>query len=248
MTAIATTLEKLDMGQVIQTTFALLRRNLGHLALPTGLLVLAPQIVASALLLTKTAPAFSPAYWTVSVVSMGFWAIFQATGIQVLVSDMSGAAVDVRANLRQSLSQFPALVAIVALNLLAMLLGAILLIVPGLMVATAFAVVLQARVVEHTGIFEAFDRSRRLTRGNRWRIFGLISLFIIVYGVIQETFSALFGGVAPTGEMSPAMLIVMQILGLASGLIGLAGGCVLYAELRRIKDGAGAHDLSAVFD
>jgi uncharacterized BrkB/YihY/UPF0761 family membrane protein len=55
--------------------------------------------------------------------------------------------------------------------------------VPGLVLATLWALIVPAIVLEGRGILEAFGRSRELVRGNGWSVFGLIVLtFLILIG------------------------------------------------------------------
>jgi hypothetical protein len=62
--------------------------------------------------------------------------------------------------------------------------GLVLLIVPGLILITIWAVVAPAIVVEGAGVIEAFGRSRDLVRGNGWPVFGAIVIaYLIVLGV-----------------------------------------------------------------
>ena len=62
--------------------------------------------------------------------------------------------------------------------------GLILLIVPGLILLTIWAVVAPVTVIERPGIFAAFGRSRELVRGHGWTVFGVIVLvFLISVGV-----------------------------------------------------------------
>ncbi|MGH3015648.1 MAG: DUF7544 domain-containing protein [Gaiellaceae bacterium] len=62
--------------------------------------------------------------------------------------------------------------------------GFLLLIVPGLVVLTLWIFVIPAIVLENRGVGEAFGRSRELVRGNGWNVFGVIVLtFVLLLGV-----------------------------------------------------------------
>jgi len=82
---------------------------------------------------------------------------------------------------------FPVLNRIVIAGILlgiAIGIGFLLLIVPGLIVLTLWIFVIPAIVLENRGIGEAFGRSRELVRGNGWSVFGVIVLtFILLLGV-----------------------------------------------------------------
>jgi hypothetical protein len=61
--------------------------------------------------------------------------------------------------------------------------GLLLLIVPGLLLATWWLLIVPAIVLERRSTFEAFGRSRDLVRGYGWTVFGLIVLtFVILLG------------------------------------------------------------------
>jgi hypothetical protein len=67
---------------------------------------------------------------------------------------------------------------------IAIFIGFVLIIVPGLILLTIWAVISPSIVVEDKGVFEAFGRSRELVRGHGWQVFGAIVLaFLIVFGV-----------------------------------------------------------------
>jgi hypothetical protein len=71
---------------------------------------------------------------------------------------------------------------------IAVAVGFFLLIVPGLILLTIWAVVAPSIVVENRGVIEAFGRSRELVRGNGWSVFGVIVLaFLIVFAIAIVT-------------------------------------------------------------
>lgn len=63
--------------------------------------------------------------------------------------------------------------------------GLSLLIVPGLILITIWAVVAPAIVVEGAGVIEAFGRSRDLVRGNGWPVFGAIVIAYLIILVVS---------------------------------------------------------------
>jgi hypothetical protein len=104
--------------------------------------------------------------------------------------------------------------------------GLILLIVPGLILLTIWAVVAPVVVIERPGIFAAFGRSRSLVRGHGWTVFGVIVLvFLISVGV--SLVAALIG--APLGDTGRAL--VQWIAGALTAPIGALAASVLYFAL-----------------
>jgi hypothetical protein len=70
---------------------------------------------------------------------------------------------------------------------IAVFVGFLLLIVPGLILITIWAVVAPSIVVENRGAIEAFGRSRELVRGHGWSVFGAIVIaFLILVAVYRR--------------------------------------------------------------
>ena len=62
--------------------------------------------------------------------------------------------------------------------------GLVLLIIPGLILITIWAVVVPVVVLEKPGVFAAFGRSRELVRGHGWPVFGtLVVTWLITIGI-----------------------------------------------------------------
>ena len=66
------------------------------------------------------------------------------------------------------------------LGLTGIIAGTILLIVPGLILLTIWAVVGPAIALERRDVIEAFRRSQELVRGNGWQVFGIVLLLIVM--------------------------------------------------------------------
>ena len=147
------------------------------------------------------------------------------------------------------------------LSAVAIYIGILLLIVPGLWLAAVLSVVVPAIVVDQAG-FGAFGRSARLTKEYRWPIVGLLIVtFLIFIGiglVLGGILAAILGlgGLAALGTpgavaLSPGV-IVFQIATAAVNAISYSflavAVAVLFARLKEIKEGLGFEDLSNVFD
>ncbi len=78
----------------------------------------------------------------------------------------------------------PRLLAVTGASILAgivIVVGLILLIVPGLVAATYLAVIVPVVVLEGAGVLEAFRRSADLVRGHGMQVFGVLVLTFLVY-------------------------------------------------------------------
>ena len=69
--------------------------------------------------------------------------------------------------------------------------GFVLLIVPGLILLTIFAVVAPVVVIERCSPVEALRRSRALVRGNGWRVFGVIVVAFLIQAIVGQVLAAL---------------------------------------------------------
>jgi hypothetical protein len=139
---------------------------------------------------------------------------------------------------------------------LGMLVGLLLLIVPGVILYVMWSVSAPALVEERLGPIEALGRSRELTRGARWKVFGLL----LVATVISWIFSGIIGLVSMTWYGGPiefanaaaaglpfayyAVNALFQTVSLA--LWGVIQSS-LYVELRNWKDGPATEALAEIF-
>ena len=112
--------------------------------------------------------------------------------------------------------------------------GLFLLIVPGLIVLTIFAVAAPSVVVEKAGIGQALSRSRELVKGNGVQVF----LVIFVVFLITIVLSILIGGIGAAGGVVGRILASVLASTVTAPISALAAG-VLYFELRRAKGEAG---------
>lgn len=74
---------------------------------------------------------------------------------------------------------------------IAIMIGFILLIVPGLVLLTWWLFIVPVIMLEGAGITESFGRSRELVRGNGWNVFGLLILTLLVVIAAQIVLSIL---------------------------------------------------------
>ncbi len=105
--------------------------------------------------------------------------------------------------------------------------GFVFLVIPGIFLAVALVFTQLAVVVEEAGVVEAMKRSWSLTKGNRIRLFALGLIVAVVSGIVGALFGLL-------GVVSPAVgnLVSAAMTGVAS-LFGLA---VLVSAYQQITD------------
>ena len=142
------------------------------------------------------------------------------------------------------------------LSSLGIALGLMLLIVPGVILAIMWSVAGPVVVEEQMGPVEALGRSRFLTAGARWKIFGLMLVLFVLYLML----SGAIGLIAVLWYGNPAELANGEYLSMPIGALVITGvlqtltsafwGVLvssLYVELRNWKDGPTAETLAEIF-
>jgi len=105
--------------------------------------------------------------------------------------------------------------------------GLFLLVVPGLILITIWAVISPAIVVENRGVIEAFGRSRELVRGDGWAVFAAIVLaFLIVFAV-----SFLFGVIGAAIGDDAGQVIVGAIGNILVAPVAALVASILFFDL-----------------
>lgn len=125
---------------------------------------------------------------------------------------------------------------------LATAVGFVLCLFPGLYVSIVYAVAIPAAVVEGGGVFAAMARSKTLTRGHIWPIFGTIFLLGLMLGIPTIAAQLLLADnlVARTAVITPLTIV--------GGTFQAVLSCVLYYQLREAVEDVDANELAAVFD
>jgi hypothetical protein len=258
MTAEAVESGKLDIARVIQQTFAVLGRNF----LTFFLLALILSGLPSAVLSFVEASAFQGGGSGTAVLSALVGSLLAVVTASVLqgalvygtVQDLNGARASVGDSLATGLRAFLPLLVVSILFALAVAVGVVLLVVPGVMIACAWSVAVPALVAERTRLRDAFGRSADLTRGNRWRIFALFIFVGLAIVVISAISGALIAATGLTGvrveenqALAPAAIILGTLAETIGTLIGATGISVLYVELRKAREGVGPQWLADIF-
>jgi hypothetical protein len=174
------------VGEVVSGGWDLYKRFWRHL-IPIALLV---YLVISLLVLALAALAgvlgtIAGAFVTIAGV---FW--LQAALVEA-VSDVRDGRADlsIGETLKRTWPRVPAVAVAGILAGLAIAVGLLLLIAPGLFLLTIWSLIVPAIVLEKRAVFEAFGRSRELVSGYGWTVFGVIIvtflLLIVVSIVIQ---------------------------------------------------------------
>lgn len=198
------TRKHIDPGSVIGESFRIYRDNFG----PLFVGALAVFVIAGILQgILSDAGGFFAALLS-SAVNLAAVALY--TGFVVkLVDDVRDGRRDFSTGELFSAGSF-AIVPLILNGLIrgiAVAIGLLLLIVPGLFLLTIWAVTSPAIVAERRGAFEAFGRSRELVRGEGWSVFGTILIAFLITAGLSIVALAIGSGLSAIGTIVLAILV-----------------------------------------
>lgn len=182
-------------------------------------------------------------------VGMFLRALVQGCLVRATIADSEGRRAGFAECLGIAASRALPLIAVSFLFFVAFAIGMVLLLVPGIMFAIVYAVVAPVAVEERVGVFEAFGRASDLTRGARWRIFGLALLVLILIWLF-EAVAGVTGIALLQNGTDPFSLPTLLFNGFTAMLVSTFTSAVqtaLYVELRDWKDGPQTSKLTEIF-
>lgn len=244
-----------QMGRVVTRTFAVVGRNLATFLAVAAILLL-PNIVMDFITGTPsamTAIRMSGALLgiTAFLVTIISTYLLHAALVQATITDLNGE----KPNLGNALSTaFGVAVPVIAITLVTwfgVVLGMILLVVPGLMLLCAWCVAVPVRVVEGTSIGESFGRSRALTKGYRWPIFGLLLIYMIISMLIGFGILLVSGvAIAQASQVhnNAVYIVLTWLIQVVMAVISAVGMSAIYYELRTVKEGVSPQQMASAFD
>jgi hypothetical protein len=250
-------IENFDIGRVVSRGFEVL----GAQALPffgLALILSAPpaammgwwQVNLADSMQENPELALSWRFWgpfvIASAISIITNAILQATLSSAAVAHLEGDPPQIGSHLGNSIWMILPIILLSLISTLAIGLGLMLLIFPGFMLATAWAVIYPAYVRERPGIFGALARSADLTSGYRWPVFGMIVLMVIGLYIVQAGLGAVLGMLAMGSAFGPA--IVAGAGGVVTTTAWIAIQASIYVELRNLKEGGDQDVLQDIFN
>jgi hypothetical protein len=164
-----------------------------------------------------------------------------------VVQHLAGRTVRVGGMLSAALRRLVPLTAIAVLGYLAFVVGFVLLVVPGVIVALGLGLAAPASVTERIGPFAAFGRSWRLTRGHRLTFLASGVVVMLVSIAVNSVSQFLLPAVS-SGPMLVVMQVVWTIPSLLVAALPATLPAVLYHDLRVLKEGVATEDLLRVFE
>ena len=188
-----------------------------------------------------------------SIVSMVLNLMAGGAIAHVAFQELRGVRVGMKEGLSYAMGRLAPLFLVALLAGIGIGVGLILLVVPGLILACAWVVVIPACVVEKLGPLDCIRRSMELTKGHRLIILGavvIIGLAILALGFVSGLLSmgllSAFSS-APYAALFFIALLYLVLTLIPSTMYSLLTA-VIYADLRSMKEGVSRESLAKVFD
>ncbi len=174
---------------------------------------------------------------------VGLYMIGEAVVLLGAFQRLRGHPLRVGEALQRAFARFLPLIGLSILCGLGVMLGMVLLIVPGVILFCMWAVVVPACVVEGLGVTASMSRSADLTKGYRWQILGLLLLLAIINWIGSFAIQLILGQASST----------LASIGSFVWLAGWTGywNCALimtYHDLRVAKEGIDTEQIASIFD
>lgn len=188
-------------------------------------------------------------FWLGIVVSLAVGTLYQGMVVELVRDVQDGRRDSSVGELMRSV--LPVLGALIGAGILAGLgigAGLVLLIVPGLVLLTMWAVIAPVIVIERRGVFEAFGRSRQLVKGQGWPVFGTVLVAYLIGFIAEIVFILIANSIADGAILR---IVFSALASTITAPIGALVAAVLYFRLVAIKGQAaptsppGESDLTA---
>ena len=221
--------QKLDVGNVLTRTFETYRDQF-TLLIPAALALFFVVALLNGLVLSGGGVLATILVLLIGTVAT-YW--FQGMVVEAVRDILDGRRDHTVGSLFQS--AVPVIVPLFLVGLLAgiaIAIGFVLLIVPGLFLLTIWAVVAPVIVIERVGALESFGRSRALVRGSGWQVFSVIVVLFLLQFILTLVIQSLANSVSDTVTGYAVADLIVRLL--VAPLSALAAS-VIYFELKALR-------------
>ena len=239
---------RFTVGSVISRTFSVWKRN--FLAFAGISIVLHSPMLVSTLILGAPGTSFQTEMIRGLVSLLGMVLAFILAGALTfgVLQSLNGSTPRFGEMVNAGFSRFWRILGVSLLVALCVVAAMFALVVPALLVFSAFWVAVPAVVAEPLSLKSALSRSAQLTKGHRVTVF-LVALVLVAIGMGIAMVIGAVGVSATLGTSSAAVALQFSIQ-LASAVVGsltATAPAVGYHDLRVLKEGASTEQLAAVF-
>jgi len=239
------------VGRVLSVSFSMLMKHLVQFFL-IGVISAAPIVLWGIFLVSNANSLQSPeaamaqlsSIGVVMVATLCIGAICQAVILYAAFQVMRGLPINLSEAIGVAIKRFIPLILVGICQWFILVVGMVLLVIPGVIFATMIAVAVPVCVVERLGPFASIGRSTNLTKGHRWKILGLYLAYFVIVLLVSIVVGAVAGviGIPWLAVLTDAVIRAFTSAWLSLILV------VTYHDLRAAKEGIGIDKIAAVFD
>jgi hypothetical protein len=248
MSMTAAAAKRLDIGRVLQDGLGALTRNV----VPFAILALLLQGVPQALIdFGQLFPPNRVGYFLFLGLGM---VIDLVTGPMLVgalvygtIRDLEGRHVSMAQCLAVGSKYWFRLLGLGLLEVLAVAVGLLLVVVPGVLLILRWSVAASAVVMEDRGIQEAMGRSASLTEFRRWPIFLLALIYLVLAVVLSLALTALIQGPLDIRAHPWLGVALSSIFATTTTLVQITVAAALFRHLRGDPEGGPTEALAEVF-
>lgn len=221
-------MSRINCGAVIRQTLVVYK-NQAIVWLPYSVLVFGAAGLLAAILV-RVSPSMIYISFLVSDIAI---AVFTAIAAG-LVADSQGdrSRPEVGEMLGRVMPVFGRVILVALVTGVGVFLGFVVIVVPGLVLATIWSVAVPVVIRERPNGLRALGRSRELVRGNGWAVFGVIFVTIFVVGIVTSGADLVANSASSVGGI--VIRIVLEIL---AAPVGAFASVVLYLDLSASESG-----------
>jgi hypothetical protein len=221
---------KLDVARVFERIFEIYRDQF-TLLIPAALVVFVPVAIISGLIYAGGVTVLGALLVAAIATIATYW--FQGMVVEAARDILDGRRDHTVGSLVRSAT--PVIGSLVVAGILAGIgigIGLVLLIVPGLILLTIWAVLAPVIVIERKSAIEAFGRSRELVRGHGMQVFVVILILFILQALVGAVIQAIADSVSDSFASFAVADLLLRLL--VAPLSALAAA-VLYFELKAFR-------------
>lgn len=203
---------ELSIGEIFSETFSLYSENFANYVIPflvagaiTGVLttLLRLVIVVPAQLTSGSTPQqilnWLPGYLAAVItlaiatglISWVVGSMAQGISIKFASDSLEKGQANLQTSFSFAASRILSILAVSIITGVLIFLGALALVIPGIILAIMFSLVVQTIIIENTGALESLARSRRLVSGRWLKTFALLLVLYIIVGIVAGIASAI---------------------------------------------------------
>jgi len=239
----STTQAQFSVGSVLSQSISVFLANLVPFCV-LALVLMVPSLIYGIIFMSNPAAGISAGSLIAIIIQMVLSQLTAAAITYGSFQYLRGQPVGIGDALSRGLSLILPVIGVAVLAGLAIGIGVILLIVPGVIIAVMLWVAIPAAVVERPGIVESLKRSADLTKGYRWHVFGVLLIIVVVAGVIGFVLQFILLSAGGFTLYSIGNWIVNAVFGAFSATAAAVG----YYFLRVAKEGVDIAEIAKVFD